>query len=114
RVFFQIAFANRGELLLADENLAARRMIDAAEQIEQCGFAASRRSHQRNRFARPALPIHALQRPPLVGGALMGFCQVGNFDRHTAIFEKAVLRHDVLRSEYAWSDGVVEYWVRFT
>src|SRR5437867_1999706 len=92
-ILFQGALGKRTELLVTDKDIASRRMIHSAENVEQRRLTAPRWPHQGDSFSRTDFPVDALQRPHLFGRSLIGLRQLGDFDWHAAVFEKAVIIH---------------------
>src|SRR5215469_10815367 len=55
------AVAQAADAPAVDDHLATGRLVQAAQQVQECGLAGSRRSHQRQEVAARDLEIQALQ-----------------------------------------------------
>src|SRR5262249_32399114 len=98
-IFFQVTLRQRRQLLISDQNVATRGMIDTAESIEQGRFATTRGSHQRYRIAGTDLPLDSFDGSDLLGRGTIGFSQLRDLNFNAAVLKKSVVNHSLLDLE---------------
>ena len=68
------------DLIAGDGDAAARGNVEAAEKIQQGGFAGAAGTHERDEFARGHIEIESLKDVDLFTAAAIGFVEVTNLD----------------------------------
>ncbi|MNT16934.1 hypothetical protein D3C72_1520610 [compost metagenome] len=72
----QLAAAHLVDALAFDADLAARGVVQAADQVEQGGLAGTGRAHQRDEVAAGDIQVDAVQHLHLFGATLVGLGDV--------------------------------------